>query len=170
VAGQGFVCRDHDTKIDEAAALKMNGQKDPSPELHSEGICLLLPKELTDQCHSLITNFHLIHGHECLLKMLWQSDTRKVIEGDPYLSQMFRKASRTRRTKQAQSSLVRVATIIVALEVLARNLVSWGDYFPALREETERKLLGDPPIGERFWLTDEYLGHSPSIFQRRRLF
>jgi hypothetical protein len=140
----------------------------PYGDLELDVLAEFLPTELTDKCYLLVRGYHDLYGYTCLPDMLWHSDARYAIEFDPKLSKIFRKASRTRRTKPANAALLRLATILVALEVLARDFGSWGLRFPAARQEAQR-LLGERSLDHCAWLMDKYLYYSTSSIQRSRL-
>jgi len=115
-----------------------------------------LPKELTVKCRKLIESYHGMYGYVGLPDMLWLSDARDVIECHRELTQIFKKASKARGAKRANDTFLFIATVIVAVEVLARDYVGWGKRFPAAKREAE-KLLGDFSTQPRTWLLDLYL-------------
>lgn len=115
-----------------------------------------MPKELVAKCRKLIDSYHAIYGHAGLPDMLWLSDARDVIECDRELMQIFRKASKSRNAKRANESFLLVATIVMSLEVLARDFADWGKKFQKAKQEAE-KALGDFRSRERAWLMDLYL-------------
>jgi hypothetical protein len=115
-----------------------------------------LPKELIVKCRKLIASYHGMYGYVGLPDMLWLSDARDVIECHHELMQMFKRASKARGAKRANESFLLIATVIVAVEVLARDYVDWGKRFPAAKREAE-KLLGDVSTRPRTWLMDLYL-------------
>jgi hypothetical protein len=115
-----------------------------------------LPKELIGKCRRLIESYHAMYGYVGLPDMLWLSDARDVIECHHELMQIFKKASKARGAKRANDSFVLVATVIVAVEVLARDYIGWGKRFPAAKREAE-KLIGDISVRPRTWLMDLYL-------------
>jgi hypothetical protein len=115
-----------------------------------------LPRELADKCRKLIESYHAMHGFGCLPDMLWHSDARDIIECDRYLKRRFMAASKSRAARRANDSLLFVATVIVSLEVLARDFAGWGKRFPDAKRQAER-VLGESPLRERNWLMDLYL-------------
>jgi hypothetical protein len=115
-----------------------------------------LPKELTVKCRKLIESYHAMYGYVGLPDMLWLSDARDVIECHSELTQIFKKASKARGAKRANDTFLLVVTLIVAVEVLARDYIGWGKRFPAAQREAE-KLLGDFSTRLRTWLMDLYL-------------
>lgn len=121
-----------------------------------------LPKELAVKCRKLLESYHAMHGYVGLPDMLWRSDARDIIECHPELTQIFKKASKLRGAKRANNSFLLIATVVVVLEVLARDFAGWGKQFPTAKREAE-KLLGDLPPGQRVWLMDLYLYPSLSI-------
>jgi hypothetical protein len=114
-----------------------------------------LPKELTAKCLALVESYHSMHGYVGLPDMLWLSDARDVIECDRELTEIFQKAAKSRGAKRANDSFLLIATVIVSLEVLARDFADWGKRFPKAKREAE-KLLGDFPRRRRC-LMDFYL-------------
>ena len=115
-----------------------------------------IPKDLATKCRKLIESYHAIYGFVGLPDMLWLSDARDVIECHEELTQLFKKASKSRGAKRANDLYLLIATTIVALEVLARDFANWGKQFPAAKREAE-KVLGDIPSRKRTWLMDLYL-------------
>lgn len=118
-----------------------------------------VPQELTVQCRSLIERYHKIHGYSCLPDMLWYADSREIIQGHKELRKIFKKASMARGMRQANDSLLFVATVIMAVEGLVRNFAAWGAQFPAARQQAG-KLLAASPASQRVWFMDTYL-HGP---------
>ena len=125
-----------------------------------------VPKDLATKCRKLIESYHAIFGFVGLPDMLWLSDARDVIECHEELTQLFKKASRSRGAKRANNSFLLIATTIVSVEVLARDFANWGKQFPAAKSEAE-KVLGDIPSRKRTSLMDLYL--FPPLGVRRKL-
>jgi hypothetical protein len=121
-----------------------------------------VPQELTVQCCSLIEKYHKIHGYSCLPDMLWYADSREIIRSHKELRKIFKQASMARGMRQANHSLLFVATVIMAVEGLVRNFAAWGAQFPAARQQAE-KLLGASPASQRVWFMDTYLNTSHGI-------
>jgi hypothetical protein len=115
-----------------------------------------VPKELAAKCRKLIESYHAMYGYVGLPDMLWLSDARDIIECHRDLTQIFKKASKSRGAKRANASFMLIATSVVSLEVLARDFAGWGSRFPTAKGEAE-KLLGDYPQRQRIWLMDLYL-------------
>jgi hypothetical protein len=115
-----------------------------------------VPQELTTHCRLLIEKYHKIHGYSHLPDMLWYADSRGFIQSHKELGKIFKKASMARGVRQANNSLLFVATIIMALEALVRDFAAWGARFPAARQQAE-KLLGASPPSQRMWFMDTYL-------------
>lgn len=114
-----------------------------------------VPKELAAKCRKLIESYHAMYGYVGLPDMLWLSDAREIIETNADLARLFRQASKSRGARRAHESFVAIATIIVSMEVLARDFASWGKRFPAAKREAE-KAFGNFPR-QRAWLMDLYL-------------
>lgn len=117
-----------------------------------------VPEELTTKCRSLIERHHGIHGYLCLPDMLWQSDSRRFVMNHRELRQIFKKASMARSLKRANCSLLCIATVTMALEILMRDFAAWGTQFPDARQNAE-KLLG-ASLTRRAWFMDAYLSTS----------
>ncbi len=115
-----------------------------------------VPKELATKCRRLIESYHAMHGFGSLPDMLWHSDARDVIECHRDLMQVFKTASKSRRARRANDSLLAVATTVASMEMLARDFAGWGRRFPQAKREAER-LLGEHPPRARIWLMDFYL-------------
>jgi hypothetical protein len=115
-----------------------------------------VPKELAAKCRKLIESYHAMYGYVGLPDMLWLSDAREIIETNTDLARVFRQASKSRGARRAHDSFVAIATLIVSMEVLARDFASWGKRFPAARREAE-KAFGNFPLRQRAWLMDLYL-------------
>ena len=114
-----------------------------------------VPSELILKCRSLIESFHAMYGYVGLPDMLWLSDARDIIERDAALAQIFKKASKSRGAKRANDSFLMIATAIVSVEVLARDVAGWGKRFPAAKR-TADKLVGEASPNRRTWLMDQY--------------
>jgi hypothetical protein len=114
-----------------------------------------VPDDLRERCRTLVKNYHTRYGHLCLPDMLWNSDARLLINSEKTLKEIFKYATHTRSSKKANDSLQIIATIVVAVEVLARDFAGWGTQFPNAKRQAE-KLLGDIPLLPRVWLMDKY--------------
>ena len=106
----------------------------------------LLPRELAAKCCRLVDSYHGIYGHAGLSDMSWLSGARDIIECHGDFEQIFKKASKLRGAKRANESFQLIATVIVALEVLARDYAGWGEQSPTGKKEAE-KLLGRITVG-----------------------
>ena len=115
-----------------------------------------MPKELTAKSRKLIESYHALYGYAGLPDILWLSDARDIIDCHRDLTQIFKKASKSRGAKRANDSFMLIATAVVSLEVLARDFAGWGSRFPTAKREAE-KLLGDYLQRQRVWLMDLYL-------------
>jgi hypothetical protein len=125
-----------------------------------------IPSELAVKCKTLIESYHEMHGYGPLPDMLWHSNARDVIECHRELMDIFQSASRSRCAKRANSSMLLVATVIVAVEVLARDFAGWGKRFPAARREAEGVLI-DFTRRTRGWFMDQYLYPTLSLHRER---
>lgn len=139
-------------------------QSDPNFEAPST--LRFVPRELAAKARKLIESFHAIHGYGCLPDLLWHSGARDVIECHRDLTQIFKTASKSRCAKRANDSLLLIATVIFALEMLTRDFAGWGKRFPAAKREADR-LLGDMTQRPHAWFMDMYL--YPSLGIHREL-
>jgi hypothetical protein len=115
-----------------------------------------LPKNLTDQCRSLIESYHEVHGYACLPDILWKSRLGPFIEKQPELRQFLRKASTTRSAKKANEGFVRIATAILSLEILASSFAGWSALYPEAGE-IARAILKRSARGPHTPLIEFYL-------------
>jgi hypothetical protein len=115
-----------------------------------------VPKYLAAKCRQLIETYHAIHGYSCLPDMLWNTDVRNLIDAHSELHKVFRRSSITRSAKKANDGFVLIATLVLALEVLASDYAGWGRRFPwAKRKAEEFRRAHLPAIRTR--LMDLYL-------------
>jgi hypothetical protein len=89
-----------------------------------------LPKDLITQCRSLIESYHELHGYGCLPDILWKSRLGPFIEANQEFRQLLKKASTTRSAKKANEGFGRIATTLLALEILASNFSGWSAIHP----------------------------------------
>lgn len=115
-----------------------------------------LPNELTAKCGKLLDSYHAMHGYAGLPDMLWHSDTRDIIEGHRDLARIFKNACKSRGAKRANESFLLIATVVMSLEVLARDFADWGKRYPAAKRDAQL-LVGDVLLSQRNWLMDRYL-------------
>jgi hypothetical protein len=115
-----------------------------------------VPKYLAAKCRQLIETYHAIHGYTCLPDMLWNTEVRDLIDAHSELHKIFRRSSITRSAKKANEGFVLIATLMLALEVLASDYAGWGRRFPwAKRKAEEFRRAHLPTIRTR--LMDLYL-------------
>lgn len=125
-----------------------------------------VPRELAAKSRKLVESYHAMHGYGRLPDMLWHSHGRDIIECNRELTRIFKTASRSRCAKRADELFLAIATVIVAVEILARDFAGWGKRFPAAKREAE-ELLIDFPQRQRVWFMDKYL--YPSLDIHREL-
>ncbi len=115
-----------------------------------------LPKGLASQCQTLIESFHDIHGYSSLPDILWKAGLGPFIEAHAPLRRELRKASTTRSAKKSNAGFVRIATTILALEILASRFAGWSSIYP--REATKsREILKEITRGIPHPLIEFYL-------------
>jgi len=142
--------------IDETAETAEGDSLPADAGFGSKSSFRFLPRELAIKCRKLVESYHDIYGYAGLPDMLWLSDARDIIECHHGLMQVFKTASKSRGAKRANDSFLAIATLVVSLEVLARDFAGWGKQFPAARQAAENS-LGDQPVRQRAWLMDLYL-------------
>ncbi len=125
-----------------------------------------IPRELAAKSRKMIDSYHGIHGYGCLPDLLWHSDARDIIECNRVLTRSFKSASKPRRAKRANDSLLLIATVIFSAETLARDFAGWGKRFPAAKREAQ-KMLDDVRPSPQVWFMDGYL--YPSLAVHREL-
>ncbi len=121
-----------------------------------------LPRELSIKCRTLCESYHAMHGYGSLPDMLWHSDARDIIECHRDLNRIFKSAAKTRCARRSNELLLLIATVIVALEVLARDYSGWGKRFPVAKREAEAMLV-DFRLRSYNWFMDLYLYPSLSL-------
>jgi hypothetical protein len=89
-----------------------------------------LPNSLTEQCRSLIESYHELHGYTCLPDVLWKARLGPFIEAHRELRRLLRKASTTRSAKKSNEGFVRIATLLMSLEILASSFAGWSAIYP----------------------------------------
>ena len=144
------------TTGDMAMEVERDGEQPADAGVGATSNFRFLPDELAVRCRALVDSYHDMLGYGCLPDMLWHSAARDVIESDRGLAQLFKDASRSRYAKRANDALLLIASIVVSLEMLARDFAGWGKRFPAAKQEAEG-LLGDHAPRPRTWFMDMYL-------------
>src|ERR1700761_4601926 len=106
-----------------------------------EGLDLdFLPDSLVRQCFYVIEKYHALHGFRCLPDILWRTGLGPFIKRNDAFSKLFTRASRARRAKEASEHFARIATAILALEILASSFVGWSSHFPEAAEKARAYL------------------------------
>ena len=90
----------------------------------------IVPASLSKQCRFLIESFHRTHGYSPLPDLLWKSGLGPFIESQRELRQLLKQASMSRSAKRANDGFVRIATTILALEILASSFAGWASLYP----------------------------------------
>ena len=116
-----------------------------------------VPEELVSQCRTLIGRYHAKHGYCYLPDILWHSDGRGFVERHQELAFTFKKGCKARDAKRGNDLVQFVATIVMALEALVRDVDGWGTRFPEAKLKAE-KLLGAHPSLSHVCLLDTYAG------------
>ena len=89
-----------------------------------------LPQSLRSQCRSLIEGYHGLHGFGSLPNILWRAGLGPFIETHREFRQLLKKASTSRSAKKSSEGFTQIATILLALEILASNFAGWSTAYP----------------------------------------
>jgi hypothetical protein len=144
------------SSIDETSTAAGNTVARSGDGTDADSLFRFLPRELARKCRKLIESYHATHGFGCLPDMLWQSDARDIIECHRELTWLFKTASKSRAAKRANHSLLLIATVIVSLEVLARDFARLGQAL-SQREAGGGADARRLSAAGRTWLMDLYL-------------
>lgn len=112
-----------------------------------------LPKTLVDKCRPFVIRYHELKGYSCLPDILWHPSSRSFIESNPTLDRLFRKSTCSRSAKRANEGFVTIATVILAIEILASGFAGWAARYPAARKRAQELLTES----SRAWLIERYL-------------
>jgi hypothetical protein len=115
-----------------------------------------LPKALLKKCKLFIIRYHELNGFSSLPDILSHPETKKLIESDFVLDQLFKKSLSSRGTNSANEGFVRIATLILSTEILALGVSSWALRYPT-EHRTARAVLAENIPGSRARLTARYL-------------
>jgi hypothetical protein len=115
-----------------------------------------LPPELLEKCGPFIIRYHEMNGYSSLPDILWNPEIRNLVNSDAHLSRLFKTSTSSRSAKRANDGLIGIATLILALEILATGTAGWGDRYPA--ERTKAQAIRDEFVSNaRPWLIECYL-------------
>jgi hypothetical protein len=115
-----------------------------------------IPKALAEKCGQLIEACHAIPYYPSLPDLLWHGPNRDFIECDRNLAKIFKKASISRSAKKANQAFTLIATVVLALEILARDYAGWGKRFPSAKRKADA-LIGEFRPSNQSWLINIYL-------------
>jgi hypothetical protein len=115
-----------------------------------------LPKELLEKCTPFVTRYHEMNGYSCLVDILWHPEIRNFVEIDTTFQRLFKKSTSSRSAKRANEGLVCIATVILAVEILATGFAGWGVRYPGARKRAQA-LLEEYVPSSRAWLIERYL-------------
>jgi hypothetical protein len=138
----------------QAAGGKRRGQLISPLTRHTD--FSFLPKGLLEKCTPFIVRYHEMNGYACLPDILWHPEIRNFIEIDATFQRLFKKSTSSRSAKRANEGLVGIATIILAIEILATGFAGWGIRYPAARKRAQTILEEFVP-SSRAWLIERYL-------------
>ncbi len=115
-----------------------------------------LPPELLEKCRPFIIRYHEMNGYSSLPDILWNPEIRNLVNSDAHLSRLFKTSTSSRSAKRANDGLIGIATLILALEILATGTAGWGDRYPV--ERTKAQAVRDDFVANaRPWLIECYL-------------
>jgi hypothetical protein len=115
-----------------------------------------LPQELLEKCRPFIVRYHEMNGYASLPDILWNPEIRNLINSDAHLNRLFKASTSSRSAKRANEGLIGIATLILALEILATGTAGWGDRYPAERDAAQ--VIRDEFLpNARPWLLECYL-------------
>ena len=121
-----------------------------------------VPKTLTAKCRQLIEKYHGLNGYGCLPDMLWDIELRDLIDAHKELRETFHKSSITRSSKKANEGFIGIASLILALEIVASDYGGWGRRLPwAMRKAEEFRrahmLTSRTPMMDRYLYPPHYI-------------
>jgi hypothetical protein len=132
----------------------LNHQREPA--LQGNIDFSYLPKALLKKCKLFIIRYHELNGFSSLPEIFSHPETRKLIESDFVLNQLFENSSSSRGTKSANEGFVWIATLILSTEILALGVSSWAQRYPTEHRKA-RAVLAENTPGLRARLTARYL-------------
>jgi hypothetical protein len=115
-----------------------------------------LPQDLLEKCRPFIIRYHEMNGYSSLPDILWNPEIRNLINSDAHLNRLFKTSTSSRSAKRANEGLIGIATLILALEILATGTAGWGDRYPAERK-TAQAIRNEFVPNARPWLIECYL-------------
>jgi hypothetical protein len=110
----------------------------------------------------LLPGYHETHGYRCLPDITWRSRLGPFVERHAALRVLLKEASRTRRSKKSNEGVLRIATVVLSLEVLAGRCAGWSYLFPEAGERA-RILLRRAASPQQTPLMDCYVYSSKHI-------
>jgi hypothetical protein len=97
-----------------------------------------------------------MRGYSSLPDILWKPQIQNLIISDAHLNRLFKESTSSRSAKRANEGLIDIATLILALEILATGTAGWGDRFPAA-SKTAQGIRDEFVPNARPWLIECYL-------------
>ena len=138
------------------SAVDADANDQRAPSLDGNIDFSFLPKVLVDKCKPFIIRYHELNGFSSLPDILWQPETRKFIDANLTLRQLFKKSTSSRGAQKANEGFVLIATLILSTEILAIGLAGWAKRHPAARKKAQALLAACAPSA-RARLTERYL-------------
>ena len=127
-----------------------------------------VPKVLLEYCETFIVAYHKLSGFSSLPNILWHPETRKFIEADLALRQLFKKSSLSRSARRANEGFLLVAALILYAEILAVGLAGWARRYPAAHKRA-KALFAEYAPSSRARLAERYVYPRISDFAENRV-
>jgi hypothetical protein len=96
-----------------------------------------MPQDLLEKCRPFIIRYHEMNGYSSLPDILWNPEIRNLINSEAQLNRLFKASTSSRSAKRTNEGLITIATLILALEILATGTAGWGDRYPAARVDAQ---------------------------------
>jgi hypothetical protein len=115
-----------------------------------------LPPDLISPCRELVKRYHAGEPQpwKWPVEIFWRADACVLLRHHSGLRTLFEQASRTRRAKPAKERQWHVVALVLACEILVRDLGGWSAQFPDAKRRAE-KLFAEVST-DRGWLVDTY--------------
>jgi hypothetical protein len=115
-----------------------------------------VPRVLIEHYKPFIVTYHKLSGFSSLPDILWHPETRKFIEADLALRELFKKSSLSRSAKRANEGFLLIAARILSAEILAVGLAGWARRYPVAHKKANG-LFAEHAPNARARLTERYV-------------
>lgn len=113
-----------------------------------------VPDALIAACRVLIKRYHAREPCVSAADVVWRSDARELLQHHRGLRTLFRQACKTRRANSAKEQQQQVAALILACEILTRDVGGWSAQFPEAKQKAQQ--LSAAASEKREWLVETY--------------